>query len=219
MTSSDACPPMADRITKSLLGYGVIVGPVYVLSVAIQAVTRAGFDPLRHEASLLANGDRGWIQILTFVLTGAMTIAAAVGIRRALDTGRTANWAAVLLAGYGAGLVGAGVFRADPSMGFPPGAPAGRAPVSWHGMLHVLCASIGFACLIAACFVVAARFSRDGQRDWAWYSRLTGALFAGGFAAIASGSGSPVVVLFFTAVVVMAWVWLTAVSVKLYRSV
>jgi len=83
MTTTD-CPPLPVRITKSLLGYGVIAGPIYVLAAAVQMATRDGFDPTRHAASQLANGDLGWIQIATFLVTGAMTIAAAVGVRRAL---------------------------------------------------------------------------------------------------------------------------------------
>ena len=87
MTTTTTCPPLAERITKSLLGYGVIAGPIYVVLVAAQAATRDGFDPTRHAASQLANGDLGWIQIATFLITGAMTIAAAVGVRRALGAG------------------------------------------------------------------------------------------------------------------------------------
>ncbi|WP_375486463.1 DUF998 domain-containing protein [uncultured Mycobacterium sp.] len=213
------CPPLEDRITKSLLGYGVIAGPVYLIVVALQAVTREGFDPARHDASLLSNGSLGWIQIANFVVTGVMTIAAGVGVRRALGTGAAATWSGWLVVGYGVGIVAAGLFRADPSLGFPPGTPAGRGSVSWHGMLHLVSASAGFLCLIAACFVVASWFSRDGRRGWAWYSRLTGAAFAAGFAAIASGSSSPVVVVVFSVSVVIAWAWLTAISVKLYRNV
>src|SRR3981189_2080610 len=78
VTTTD-CPPLPVRITKSLLGYGVIAGPIYVLAVAGQMVTRDGFDPTRHAASQLANGEWGWIQIATFVVTGAMTVAAGAG--------------------------------------------------------------------------------------------------------------------------------------------
>lgn len=131
------CPPLAERITKSLLGYGVIAGPIFIIVVAVQEATRKGFDPARHEASLLANRGLGWIQIANFVLTGAMTIAAGVGTGRALGRGRAATWSAWLIAGYGAGLMAAGVFRADPSLGFPSGTPPGRSPVSWHGMVHL----------------------------------------------------------------------------------
>ena len=89
--SSNECPPLADRITKSLLGYGVIAGPVYVVTAAIQALCRDGFDPTRHAVSQLANGAFGWVQIANFILTGAMTIAGAVGIGRASRPGRLAR--------------------------------------------------------------------------------------------------------------------------------
>ena len=173
MTTTD-CPPLPVRITKSLLGYGVIAGPIYVLAVAGQMATRDGFDPTRHAASQLANGDLGWIQIATFLVTGAMTIAAAVGVRRALGPGRLSAWASSLLGAFGAGLVAAGIFRADPSDGFPPGTPPGMGEVSWHGMAHFTVAGIGFACLVAACFVLGAWFARNGLGSWAWFSRITG---------------------------------------------
>jgi hypothetical protein len=218
MATSDT-PPLPVRITKSLLGYGVIAGPIYVASVAGQAATRDGYDPTRHAASQLANGDLGWIQITTFLVTGAMTIAAAVGVRRALGPGRQSAWASGLLGAYGAGLVAAGVFRADPSDGFPPGTPPGMGEVSWHGMAHFAVAGIGFVCLVAACFVLGAWFARDGQAPWAWFSRITGLVFAGSFLALSSGSGGAATILVFTAAVVLVWAWLSAVSVKLYAGV
>jgi hypothetical membrane protein len=217
--TTTTCPPLADRITKSLLGYGVIAGPIYVVAVAAQAATRDGFDPTRHAASQLANGDLGWIQVATFLITGAMTIAAAVGIRRALGAGRSSAWASGLIGGFGAGLVVAGVFRADPSDGFPPGTAAGIGEPSWHGMVHFAVAGVGFICLVAACFVLAARFARNGEFGWAWFSRAIGGLFAVSFVALASGTGGAAAILVFTAAVVLAWAWLTAVSVKLYRAV
>src|SRR2546430_1779328 len=98
------CTPEA-RVTRTLLGYGVIAGPLYVAVALAQALTRDGFDLSRHAWSLLANGDLGWIQIANFVVTGSMTVAAAVGLRRALPAGRTRTWAPVLLAAYGGGLL------------------------------------------------------------------------------------------------------------------
>ncbi len=219
MTATE-CPPLADRITKSLLGYGVLAGLIYVVSVAVQAATRDGFDPTRHAASQLANGDLGWVQTATFLIAGAMTIAAAVGIGRALGAGRRSNWAAGLLGGYGLGLVLAAAFRADPSDGFPPGTPPGMAEPSWHGIMHFAVAGVGFSCLVAACFVLGGWFARTpSEPGWAWFSRFTGLLFAGSFLALSSGSGGTAAILVFTAAVVSAWIWLAAVSVKLYRSV
>jgi hypothetical protein len=77
------CSP-TDRITKSLLGYGILAGPFYVVVSLAQALTRNGFDLRRHEWSLLANGPLGWIQMTNLVVTGLMTVAAAIGMRRAL---------------------------------------------------------------------------------------------------------------------------------------
>lgn len=215
----DNCPPLADRITKSLLGYGVIAGPLYVVVAAAQVLTRAGFDPTRHAISQLANGDLGWIQVVNFLVTGAMVVAGAVGVGRALGSGRLATWAMALLAMYGIGLIAAGILRADPSDGFPPGTPAGAGLMSWHGTGHFITAGIGFACLVAAGFVVGAAFARKGSIGWAWFSRITAVAFACSFAALASGSGGSVAIVAFTAAVVLSWMWLSAISVHLYKAV
>ncbi|MCT7661713.1 DUF998 domain-containing protein [Mycobacterium deserti] len=218
MATAD-CPPLSVRITKSLLGYGVIAGPVYVTAAAAQMAVRDGYDPTRHAVSQLANGDWGWVQVANFLVTGAMTIAAAVGVRRALGPGRRSAWAAGLLGVYGAGLVAAGIFRADPSDGFPPGTPAGMGEVSRHGLAHFAVAGIGFVALVAACLVLGAWFGGSGERSWAWFSRITGAAFGLSFLALSTGMGGAAAILVFTAAVVLVWAWLTAVSVKLYREV
>jgi Protein of unknown function (DUF998) len=210
------CHP-ALRVTRSLLGYGIIAGPIYVLVSLAQALTRDGFDLRRHAWSLLSNGQLGWIQVNNFVVTGLMTVAFAVGLRRALGPGRGSTWAPRLVAGYGVSLVGAGVFRADPAHGFPSGTPDGAAPVSWHGTLHLVSGGVGFVCLIAACLVLARRFSAQGRREWAGLSGLTGVLVLAGFAGVALGAGSAWTTVGFTATVVLAWTWVSALAAHLYR--
>ena len=86
-------------------------------------------------------------------------------------------------------------------------------------MTHFGVAGLGFICLVATCFVLAARFARNRQPGWAWFSRATGVLFAGSFVVMASGAGGAAAILLFTAAVVLTWAWLAAVSVKLYRAV
>jgi hypothetical membrane protein len=217
-TAPTCAPPLPVKITKSLLGYGVLAGPFYVTAVVVQAATRAGFDPTRHPASVLANGPLGWIQITNFLLTGAMTIAAGLGVYRAIDASTT-RWAGVLIVAYGVALMAAGIFRADPVPGFPPGTLEEHALVSWHGVLHLVSGAVGFTCLVAACFVLVAWFGRSGRRGWAWFSGLTGALVVAGFVTLASGKGASAAVVGFTAAVVLAWAWLAAVSAKLYPMV
>lgn len=214
--SSAACDPRT-RVTKSLLGYGVLAGAVYVVVATAQAVTRAGFDPARHAVSLLANGELGWIQIANFVVAGLMVLAAAVGMRRALAGERAGTWGPVLVGVYGIGLVGAGVFTADPAFGFPPGTPQGTTAVSWHGFAHFAVGGIGFLALIAACGVFARRFASQGRRGWAVYSAATGLVFLAAFVGIASGSGDVATTVAFTIAVLLTWKWLALLSVHLYR--
>lgn len=216
-TAEQDCPP-GTRVTKSLLGYGVLAGPVYVIVVLAQALLRPGFNLAHDDASLLSNGSLGWIQIANFLVTGAMVIAGGIGMRRALTGGRSALWGPLLIGVYGLGLVAAGIFVADPMYGFPPGTTAGKpAVITTHGMLHIAAAGIGFLCLVAACFIFARRFAREGQRSWKWFSLATGIAFLAAFVGLASGSDSPVVVLAFWAALILAWAWIAALSVRLYR--
>lgn len=205
------------RVTAVLLGCGVVAGPTYVMvSLAqAQALARDGFDLARHPWSVLTNGDLGWIQVLNLMLTGVLTLAFAVGVRRSLRSGRGATWAARLLVVYGVGLVAGGVFVADPVPGFPPGTTADTVQVSWHGMLHFVAGGVGFVGLIAACLLFGAKFAEERRSGWAWFSRATGVLFAAGFVGIGAGAGSAVTNVAFGVAVVLAWTWCTALAIRL----
>lgn len=210
-------PPMPVRITKSLLGYGVLAGPVYVITSVAQGLTREGFDFTRHAWSLLSNGSLGWIQVANFALTGLMVLAFAVGLRRALNPGRGATWAPILVGAFGAGLLGGGIFKADPSGGFPVGAPE-VGTMTASGMMHLTLGGIGFLGLIAGCMVLASRFKAEQNQRLAWASRITGVLFLAAFVGISSGPDpSPAVVLGFVAAVIIVFTWMAAVAVHLYR--
>src|SRR5687767_11816587 len=98
--------------TRALLRYGVIAGPMYLVVGLIQAVMREGFSLARHPLSVLANGPGGVVQTANFALSGAMVIAAAVGIARAL--GPKSRWMTWCLAAFGASMLAAAIFPADP---------------------------------------------------------------------------------------------------------
>jgi hypothetical protein len=207
-------------VTRALLGYGVLAGPVYVGVSVAQAVTRDGFDMTRHEWSLLADGPGGWVQVVNFIVTGLMVSAAAVGHSRAMPTGTAARWAPRLLAVYGVALVGAGLFRADPMNGFPVGTPAGPpARPSIHGLLHLATAGTGFLALVAATGLLAVRFRREGGSRHAAFTGATGAAFLVAFAGLATGSTMPALNVAFTAAIILTWIWLSITSVHQYRNV
>ena len=91
-----------------------------------------------------------------------------------MHPGRGGTWGPLLVGLYGLGLIGAGIFVADPALGFPPGTPADANTISWHGLLHFLTGGMGFLGLLAACFVFARRFAARNERGWAAYSVATG---------------------------------------------
>jgi hypothetical membrane protein len=197
---------------RTLLAAGAIAGPLFTVVGLAQAATRPGFDLTKDQLSLLENGDLGWIQIATFVITGLLFIAGATGMRRAGGS----RWAPRLIAVFGLGLIAAGIFTADPAFGFPVGTPDGPpATISSHGGLHLLAASVGFLALIAACFVLARGFARSGRGAWAIGSVAAGALLL--LATVANGAlaGQAVANLAFTFSALFAFCWTSAVMAVL----
>lgn len=202
----------AATATRALLTCGLVAGPLYVAVGLFQMAIRDGFDIRRHALSLLSNGDLGWIQTTNFLVTGVLLIAGAVGLRRTLRGERGGTWGPLLIGLYGLGLIGAGFFRADPALNFPPGLPAeAYGTISTHGLLHLTVGSVGFIGFVAACFVFARRFAAQGQRGWAAYSRITGVLFSAAFVGIASGSQGPTASAF-ALVVTLGWAWIMALT-------
>ena len=202
-----------------LLVCGAIAGPFYITLGVIQMLIRPGYDPTRHDLSLMSNGDLGWIQISNFVITGLLVIAGAVGMKHVLRGSRGGTWGPLLGGIYGLGLIGAGIFVADPALGFPPGTPADAHNLSGHGIMHFVTGGIGFLALIVACFVFARRFSLLKQRGLAVFSILTGFFFFAAFFGIATGTqlGGTVLVLVtltFTAAVLNAWAWLSTIFLR-----
>ncbi|TDD23589.1 DUF998 domain-containing protein [Actinomadura sp. KC06] len=210
-TMNSATIPRAAVPTRVLLGCGAVAGPMFVLLIAAQAMTRDGFDAARHPLSMLALGEHGWIQTVNFLVSGALVLASAAGLRRVLSPGTTGRtWGTALITVYGASLVWAGVFPTDPADGFPAGTPAGAGEVSWHGMLHNL-APVGMGlALSAACLVFARRFAREGRRGWTIYSVAAVAVYlvlglaafpAGEFRLMLAGGAA-------------IWTWAAVLSIK-----
>lgn len=203
--------------TRSLLGYGVIVGPFYLVVGLMQAFVRDGFDLARHPLSVLAVGEGGWVQTTNFVLSGAMVIAAAVGIIRALrPQSGLGGW---FLGAFGVSMLAAAVFEADAVDGFPIGTPLGPpTTMSQTGMIHFAAGAIGFLSLAVSCLVVARALSKRKASAIARLSVVSGiAVIAGFFApAVFSSLSAATAGIWFS--VVVGWAWLAITSVHLYRT-
>ena len=172
------------RQTARLLLAGVAAPVVFVGSFLIQGALRPDYDPLRHPVSSLSLGPGGWVQQVTFWITGALVLACALGLRRA-GLGRAAP---ILIGLVGIGLVGAGVFPADPISGYPPGSPI-PYPRTVSGTLHNLFSTPVFTALPAAMVVLAGRFRRRGHRVAAIVSLCCAPVFFTFFVLAAVGFG------------------------------
>jgi hypothetical protein len=210
--TSTLTSPVATR-TSRLLDAGVVAGPLFLGLGLLQAFTVDGFDLRRHPLSLLSVGEHGWIQIANFVICGALVLACAVGLRRALHPGRGGTWGPGLVGLYGVGLIVAGVFTADPGAGFPPGAAEGApAELSGHAILHGVGAALAFNGMAIACLVFARRFT--ALRKWGWVAASVAT--AGSTVAIASWPGDGISVRLVVATAIL-FAYLTALVYRVRR--
>ena len=202
---------------------GVIAGPLFTTAWIIEGATRANYSPLRHPVSSLAIGEGGWTQAVSFIVTGLLTLAFALGLRGASRPRGVSGWGPALVAAIGVGFLGAGVFTTAPLNGFPPGTPDLPSHYGVVGRLHRLFSSLVFFGLPAACFVFGRNFARRGERGWAVYSRVTGVGFlimfvitTAGFAQVAGlvdYAG-----LFQRVTLIVGWLWLTLLAVYLMKT-
>jgi hypothetical protein len=203
-------------VTRSLLGWGVVVGPFYLAVGVIQGLVRDGFDFARHPLSVLANGAGGWVQTANFALSGLMVIAAAAGFARMpAPRLRATSW---FLGAYGACILAAAIVRADPVDGFPVGTPVGPpATITTMGLLHFVVGTLGFVCLAISAFCAARPMSRRNERTLSRFSVFSGGAvlvgFFGGF--FIPGLAGGTVGIWFA--VVIGWTWLVLMSRRLYR--
>lgn len=156
--------PRDRRSARRQLTCGILAGPVLLGVGLAQVFTRDGFDLDRHALSQLALGPWGFVQVVNFLVTGVLVIAAARGLRGVPGSGRAAVWGLRLLVCFGAGMLIAGVFVADPGYGFPAGTPDGPGQISWHGALHGVGFVVAMASWTAAMIVLARAFAGHGDR-------------------------------------------------------
>lgn len=201
----------AAAVTRSMLGWGVVVGPLYLVVGVIKGLLTDGFRFSTHPLSLLMLGEGGWVQRVNLVVAGLLTAVAGVGFARAL--GRAVG---VLIIIGAACMVGAAIFPPDPMPGFPAGAQPG---FSVSGILHLALGGIQFAVLGAAAIVTGRWAGRRDDRSAARLSVAAGVVIIAGFLGGAALSAVPGGVALLWLAVLVAFGWLAAASVHVYRTV
>ncbi|HUA47289.1 MAG TPA: DUF998 domain-containing protein [Solirubrobacteraceae bacterium] len=176
-------------MTDTLLGCGALAGPLFVTTFTIAGRKRAGYEARRHPVSALALGPGGAVQRANFAVAGLLYLAGAAGLARTQSAKHRSASTPALIAGAGAGLIGAAVFATDPVSGYPPGTPSQPIHPSRTGTLHNLCAIPVFAGIPAAALLCARAAARAGAPGWAIYSASSGALMAASSLLFGAGFG------------------------------
>jgi hypothetical protein len=214
VADAPARPASIDRPTRVLLRSGIVAGPLFVLLLVIQGLSRDGFDLTATPLSQLSLGDQGRIQIANLVVSGILFGAAALGTRRALRSGRARTWSPLLVGVFALCQLCSGVFLPDQGYGFPPGAPGGAPdPLSWHGTIHVAAVTLGGWALIAACLVYAHRLAGFKQHAWMAYCLAAAAAdIALTVAGVASGDYRLALIGH-----ALIWLWPSVIAARLLR--
>ena len=213
---------MKDAHVRLALLCGAAAGPLFALAAAVEGATRADYDPMRHPISSLALGEFGWTQTANFIVCGILFTVYALGLRPALKPGRGRLWAPILLAGWGLGMIGSGLFTTDPVSGYPPGSPASVTAPPTAGVLHDLFALPVFLGFPVLCAVMAVRFIGERRIAWSVYTLLSGVGFLVAFFLASAGFSQQAGLvevggLFQRLTVAIGLAWLTLLAVSLLR--
>jgi len=144
-----------------------MIGPIlFTLTFLAQEAFRVGeYSPIRETVSALEAGPNGWVQQLNFVVFGALTMAFAVGLHRALrPTGLgVVGPALFFVSGIGATLAAVFPLRED------------GAGVTYDPSGHFAAGMMFFTSSALALVVVSFRLAKDPRwRGLAVYARVAG---------------------------------------------
>lgn len=154
---------------------GLLAPIAFTVSAVAHSSNRADHDLWGDPVSKLAAGNVGWVQDVTFVVTGVLLIGFGLGLHLVLRPRRHVDPGPALLGLFGLGLVAAGIFPATDTTG---AFVEDRLP-------HVVAGFVAFASAGLAALALAPRLRRDPEwSDLSAYVRVVGVilllLFLGG---------------------------------------
>jgi len=160
-----------------LLLCGAISGLIFTISWIVQEHFKIGYDPFRIPISSLALGELGWIQTITFLVSGLSLILFAYGLKKLRTKKNFSKWIPISFFIAGIGLVGAGCFTTDPMNGFPIGTSKTIIETTLIGNLHQIFSVLLFIGLPCAMILFSKYFSIIKNKKWLIYSNISAILF------------------------------------------
>ena len=126
---------------------------VFVAVFTVYGWLYPGYSWTSMFVSELSLGPYGWVQILNFVLTGALILVFGRGLAAHFSTGPASRTGPVLVQSIGVSLIASGPFTTDPSAMFDQ--------TTTHGIVHGIFGALVFTCAPLICFAFYRRFRSD----------------------------------------------------------
>jgi hypothetical protein len=133
---------------------GMLASAIFVLTFTVEGLLRPGYDPLRMYISELSLGPRGWVQIASFIIVGALFLVFARGVKEEFREGKASRFGPILLT-----IIGLGFFLSGPAVMDSVTTPPDQMTTS--GLLHGIFGATVFTLIPVGCWVFLRRFRID----------------------------------------------------------
>ncbi len=145
-----------------LAAWAGIIGPALFVAVfLLEGWIRPGYNPMAEYVSALSLGGRGWVQIVNFVIFGALLFGFTRAVAAEFPIGKASRWGLILLTAISACYFFSGPFVMDPAS-TPP------AEMTIHGTIHGILGAIVFVLMPITIFVFLRRFRSDPKWQFLW---------------------------------------------------
>ena len=160
---------------KIITAWAGMLAPVLFVAVfTIEGFRRPGYNPMTMFVSALSLGGRGWIQMVNFLVFGALLFVFTRGLKMQIQDAKGSKAGMVLLT-----IIAICYFISGPFVMDPAGTPQNLA--SLQGTVHGLAGAIVFLLMPASCFVYLRRFHSDPKwRPMYWWTLVLGIISAVG---------------------------------------
>lgn len=139
----------------SLAAWAGVIGPALFVAVfLLEGWLRPGYNPLAEYVSALSLGGRGWVQMVNFLLFGALLFVFSRAVAARFPNGKASRWGLILLT-----VISICYFFSGPFVMDPAGTPLAEA--TFHGTLHGILGALAFVLMPIVIFVFLRRFRSD----------------------------------------------------------
>jgi len=140
---------------KQLAAWAGIIAPIIFVKVfLVEGWLRPGYDPLSMYVSALSLGPRGWTQISSFLIFGALLFVFTRGVAAEFPDGKASRGGLTLLT-----IIATGYFFSGPFVMDPMNTPLDQASI--HGTIHGILGGVVFLLMPISIFVYWRRFRID----------------------------------------------------------